>query len=157
MKRFQWRLQSVLDVKRKQEQLKRVELFELNDKIKTLQLRLTQQREILMNAINALARENPRQRLEKQGFFMTYTQRNDMMIQQLESDIQALTVQRDAKRNEVMELRKLTEGLDKLRTKAEQEFISEQEKQEQKAADEMTTYRVANDRLHTQTVESATA
>ncbi len=150
MKRFEWRLQSVLNVKQKQEQLKRAELFELNDMLKTLHSQLLKQKKMLADAIDELAQEEPRQRLEKQGLFMAHVKANDDMIKKLEHDIHNMTVQRDAKRHEVMELKKLTEGLDKLRSKAEREFVAEQEKLDQKASDEMTTYRFASDRLSQQ-------
>ena len=150
MKRFQWRLQSVLDVKQKQEQLKRTELFELNDTLKTLHAQMLEQKKMLADAIDELAHEEPKQRLEKQGLFMAHVKANDDMIKKLENDIHEMTIQRDAKRNEVMELKKLTEGLDKLRSNAEREFVAEQEKLDQKASDEMTTYRFASDRISRQ-------
>lgn len=148
MKRFTWRLQSVLDVKQKQQELKRAELFDLNEQLNTLQRQLLEQKKILADAIETLAKEDPAQRLERQVFFMTHVKANDEMIRKLESDLQAMTVQRDAKKDEVLELRKLTEGLDKLRAKAQQEFVAEQEKLEQKASDEMTTYRYAHQRMN---------
>lgn len=153
MKRFKWRLQSVLEVKKKQEQLKRVELFELTEKLDQLRGELVRQKKILSDSIDNLAKESPKSRLEKQGFFMTHAKANDEVIRGIGTSINEMEIQREEKIAEVMELKKITEGLSKLRAKAEREFVVEQEKLEQKESDEMTTCRFAQKRINQSNVE----
>ena len=78
---------------------------------------------------------------------MAQTKTNDELILKLEQDINELRSKRQQTMDEVIELKTITEGLSKLRTKAKQEFLAEQDKQQQADADEMTTYRFAVDRL----------
>ncbi|MHC4551846.1 MAG: flagellar export protein FliJ [Planctomycetota bacterium] len=144
---FQWRLQSVLDIKEKQEQLKRAELAEIDKQIIETQNEIKRQRKIIADLLNELERQDPKTRMQKQGFMMAQTKTNDDFILKLEQDINQLRTKRKQAMDEVLELKKVTEGLSKLRTKSEQEFISELDKQEQKGADEMTSYRFAVDRL----------
>ncbi len=142
--RFQWRLQSVLDVREKQEQLKRAELAELTVQRDRTEAELIRCRQALSELMADLANEQPKTRLEKQPFVMARASADDAVIKQLETNLALLGQQCEEKRAEVIELKKLVEGLSKLRDKAEQEFIAEQNKQLQAAADEITTYRFAN-------------
>ena len=153
MKRFQWRLQSVLDVKEKQEQLKRAELSEIDKQLYDVKNEIQRQKRIVTDLLNDLEKQDAKTRLQRQGFIMAQIKTNDELILKLERDINALRTRRQLAMDEVLELKKITEGLSKLRTKARQEFIAEQEKLEQNAADEMTTCRFAMDRLDQKTLE----
>lgn len=153
MKRFKWRLQSVLDVKEKQERLKRAELFELTRKLDQMNDELSCQKRILSDLLSDLSKEVPKSRLEKQVFFMTHVKANDEVIRKMQSSIKELQLQREQKMIEVMEFKKLTQGLNQLRDKAERQFVAEQEKLEQKISDEMTTCRFALERINQVKIE----
>lgn len=157
MKRFQWRLQSVLDVKEKQEQLKRAELSQLDRQLEQFNRELNRQQRIVADLIDSLQAEDARTRMEKQGFIMAHITANDELILKLQDDINALRTRRKEAMDEVLELKKLTEGLSKLRSKAAREFAAEQEKRDQQASDEITTYRFARQRLDEQVVENTGA
>ena len=66
MKRFVWRLQRVLDIKKKEEQKARAELFELTQELAQLRGELLTRKKILEQIINGLNGENPGKRLGKQ-------------------------------------------------------------------------------------------
>lgn len=139
MKRFVWRLQRVLDIKKKEEQKKRAELLELTEKVAQTRGELLTQQKILEDIINALTGENPKKRLSKQEFFLRYSAMSDEQIKKLKNNLSELESQQREKIAEVLRIRRFKEGLEKLRIEAKIQFIKEQEKLEQKQLDEGAT------------------
>lgn len=139
MKRFVWRLQRVLDIKTKEEQAKRAELFELTEKLAETQGELLRQKRILEDIISDITGQNPQKRLGKQEFFLRYSAINDEQIKKLKNKVAELESQQREKIVEVLKVRRFKEGLEKLRAKAKAQFIKEQEKLEQKELDEGAT------------------
>ena len=139
MKRFVWRLQRVLDIKTRQEQVKRAELLAITEKLAQTRSELLLQKRILKNIIDNITAEKPKRRLGKQEFFLKCSTTTDELIKKLESKLNKLESQQKEKIVEVLKVKRFKEGLEKLRTEAKTRFIKEQEKLEQKEADEMTT------------------
>ena len=139
MKRFVWRLQRVLDIRKKEEQKVRVELLELTERLAQTRGELLAQRQVLENIINGLIGENPDKRLGKQEFFLRYSAATDEQIKKLEDKVNELELQQRDKIAEVLKLKKFIEGMEKLRTEAKMRFIAEQEKLEQNQFDERAT------------------
>jgi len=137
MKRFVWRLQRVLDIKAKEEQIKKIELLKLTEKLTQKQSELLAQRRILQDIINGLAEKDPQKRLSEQELFLKHSTTDDEQIRKLEDQISRLESQQRETIAEVLKLRRFREGLDKLRAQAKANFIKEQEKLEQKELDEM--------------------
>jgi flagellar FliJ protein len=138
MKRFVWRLQRVLDIRRKEEQIKRAELLEITEKLAHARSELLIRKRMLKDMIDSLTEEHPRSRLGKQEFFLKCSAATDELINKLESKVNELKTQQKAKIAEVLKVKRFTEGLKKLRVEAKTQFIKEQERLEQKDADEMT-------------------
>jgi flagellar biosynthesis chaperone FliJ len=138
MKRFVWRLQRVLDIRRKEEQTKRAELLEITEKLAHARGELLIRKRMLKDMIDSLTEEHPRSRLGKQEFFLKCSTINDELINKLESKINELETRQKEKIAEVLKVKRFTEGLKKLRVEAKTQFITEQERLEQKDADEMT-------------------
>ncbi len=139
MKRFVWRLQRVLDIRRKEEQKARAELLELTEKLAQARGELLMQRKMLEDIINGLTGENPKKRLGKQEFFLKFSAASDEKIKRLEDKVSELESQQRDKIAEVLKLRRFKEGLEKVRTETKMQFIKEQEKLEQKQLDEGAT------------------
>jgi len=139
MKRFVWRLQRVLDIKKKEEQKTRAELLELTEKIAKKRGELIMQRKIVEDIIAGLTSENPKKRLGKQEFFLRYSATSDEQIKKLKDKISRLESQQREKIAEVLKVRRFKEGLEKLRAEAKIQFVKEQEKLEQKELDEGAT------------------
>ena len=139
MKRFAWRLQRVLDIKGKEEQIKRAELLGVTEKLAQTRGGLAMQKRLLKNIIDGLTEEHPGKRLANQALFLKSSATNDALIKKLESRIRQLEIQQKEKIAEVLKVRRFKEGLEKLRVEAKSQFIREQEKIEQKEADEMVT------------------
>ena len=139
MKRFVWRLQRVLEIKRKAEQVKRAELLELTERLAQVRGELLIQKKILENIISDIAGREPKMRLGQQAFFLKRARINDELIKRLKENERELAALQREKIVEVLRLKRFTEGLERLREKAKMQFIREQEKLEQKELDEATT------------------
>ncbi|UCE49058.1 MAG: hypothetical protein JSW47_02735 [Phycisphaerales bacterium] len=136
MKRFKWRLERVLDIKTKQEQKERAELLELTERLAERRAELLMRQKMLKDVIRGLAQADPKQRLSEQEFFLRHAATSDEEIEKLMNQVSELESQQKKKIAEVLEIRRLKEGLEKLRAEAKRRFIEEQEKLEQKALDE---------------------
>jgi flagellar biosynthesis chaperone FliJ len=143
MKRFIWRLQRVLDIKTKEEQIKRAELLELSEKLAEARGELLMRQRILEDIISDITRKNPRKRLGEQEFFLKYSVTNDEQIRELKNRVNELESQQRKKIAELLRVRRFKKGLEKLRAEAKRRFISEQEKIEQKELDEGAAIRFA--------------
>ena len=136
MRRFVWRLQRVLDIKEKEEQKNRAELFGLAEKLAETRGQLLTRQKMLKDIISGLAGENPKLRLSKQEFFLKFSATSDEQIKKLKENIRMLELQQREKVAEVLKVRRFKQGLEKLREEAKRQFIAEQEKLEQKESDE---------------------
>lgn len=139
MKRFVWRLQKVLDIKTRQEQLRRTELFRLAEELAQKRTELLMHQRILQDIMADIARDASPRRLGAQEFFLRHTAADDAQIRGLRDQIAELEVRQQQKMAEVLAARRFKEGLEKLRAQAQEEFIKEQEKLEQKESDDRTT------------------
>jgi len=145
MKRFVWRLQRVLEIRTKEEQIKKTELLKLTQKLTEKRSELLIQKRILNEIIVALAAMKPHKRLTEQELFLRYSTTTDDLIKQLEKQIRQLEIEQSDKIAEVLKLKRLREGLEKLREQAKANFMKEQEKLEQKELDEMAAIRFARE------------
>jgi flagellar FliJ protein len=139
MKRFVWRLQRVLDIRTKEEQKARAELFKLTEKLAETQSELMTWRKMLEEIINGLSVGNPKKRLGRQEFFLRYSAASDEQIKKLENMVKELELKQSEKIAEVLKLKRFKEGLEKLRVEAKMQFINEQEKLDQQQLDEGAT------------------
>ncbi len=139
MKRFVWRLQRVLEIKKKEGQKTRAELFELTERLAQARAGLLARQKMLESIIEGLTEENPKKRLGEQEFFLRYSTTSDEQIRKLKGKINELESQQREKIAEVLKVRRFKEGLEKLRVEAKIQFIKEQEKLEQKELDDGAT------------------
>jgi flagellar FliJ protein len=139
MKRFVWRLQRVLEIKKKEEQKVRAELFQLTENLAQTRGELFRWQKKLENIINGLTEENPKKRLGEQEFFLRYSATSDEQIKKLEEKKNKMESQQREKIAEVLKVKRFKEGMEKLRVEAKVQFIKEQEKLEQKEMDESAT------------------
>ena len=139
MKRFIWRLQRVLEIKKKEEQKARAELYELTGKLAQTRGELLVRQKMLESIIEGLTEGNPKKRLGEQEFFLRYSTTSDEKIRKLKDKINELESQQREKIAEVLKVRRFKEGMERLRVEAKIQFIKEQEKLEQKVLDEGAT------------------
>ncbi len=139
MKRFAWRLQRVLDIRKKEEQTRKAELLGITEKLAHAHGELLIQKTTLKNIIDGLTEEHPGRRLGKQEFFLKCSVTSDELIKKLESKANELEARQKEKIAQIIAVKRFRKGLEKLRAEAKTQFIKDQEKLEQKEADEMTT------------------
>jgi len=164
MKRFAWRLQKVLDVKSRQEQLKRTELFRITEQLAAKRGELLLRQRVLQDLLDEIKRHEFAQRLgppnakgdpkrdtsrlgtqgcvwgplNAQEFFLRCSTTDDEQIRRLQEDIATLGIRHKEKMAEVLAVRRFKEGLEKLREQAKEQYLREQEKAEQKESEERT-------------------
>jgi len=139
MKRFVWRLQRVLDVKTKEEQIKRTELFRLTEQLAAKRGESLMRRRILQDLLAEIQQGPSAERLNSQEFALRRAAVDDEHIRRLQEEIEALQIRHQEKTAEVLAARRFKEGLEKLREQAREEYIREQERLEQNELDENTT------------------
>jgi flagellar FliJ protein len=139
MKRFVWRLQKVLDIKAKEEQVRQMELFRLTETLAERQSELLLRQQTLREIMREITRDRSGQRLGTQEFFLKHAATNDRLIEELRVQIRELEIQRREKTEQVLAAKRFREGLEKLREEAKEQFIQEQEKLEQKEVEDRTT------------------
>lgn len=149
MKRFVWRLQKVLDIKSKEEQVKQMELFRLTETLAERQSELLMRQQVLREIMGQITRDKSSKRLGTQEFFLRHAATNDRFIEKLKEQIRQLEVQRKEKTAEVLAAKRFREGLEKLRDEAKEQFIQEQERLEQKEMDDQTTITFARNAIMT--------
>ncbi len=147
MKRFQWRLQRVLDIKQKEEQVKRAELVRITEQLSDTRVAVFLQKRILEDLMQALAEADSQDRIRQQALLMTYSAANDRKIKELEKTVVNLAARQQEKLAEILKLKQFNEGLEKLRTDAQEDYFKEQETLEQKMLDEASTSRFARQRM----------
>jgi flagellar biosynthesis chaperone FliJ len=139
MTRFVWRLQRVLDVRAKQEQIKRTELFRVTEELAARRSELLMRQRILQDLIRSVQRERTPERLNAQEFVLRQATTNDEQIRKTKEQIMDLEVRQKEKTSELLTVRRAREALERLRTEARERFLREQDKQEQKQQDDRTT------------------
>lgn len=139
MKRFVWRLQKVLDVRTKQEEIKRIELFRLTEALAAKQGELLMRQRALQDIIDSVSKDTSPDRLTSQEFVLRQAATNDEQIRKLKGQIAELETRQKEKTAELLAIRRSREGLERLRAEARAQFIQEQEKLEQRELDERST------------------
>ncbi len=136
MRRFVWRLQRVLDVRIKQEQVKRTELFCVIQALAEKRTELLLREQTLQEALSSVGAENSAQRLGEQEMALRYAAVNDEQIRLVREMIRGLEVRQKEKLAELLAVRQSREALERLREETRQRFMQEQETLEQKESDE---------------------
>ncbi len=136
MKRFVWRLQRVLDIKKIEEKTKEAELMRLTGTLAERQGELIMLRRSLAELAAQISKKAGAERLKEQEHFLRWSAAADEKVKGLEKEIAELTAAQKEKIAEVVKARRFREGLEKLREKAKGQFVKEAERLEQKELDE---------------------
>jgi len=139
MSRFVWRLQRLLDVKIKQEDVKRSELVAITEQAAVVRGRIMLKKTMLRQSLADLETLGFSQRLKKQELFLRYSHVFDAEIRALQEQSRQLERRRRMKIDEVLEIRRFRKGLERLRQKAKARFIEEELRLQQKQLDENIT------------------
>jgi len=144
----------VLDIREKEEQLKRAELIATTEKLSDARAQLFIQKRILENLIEEISGLTPDKRILEQEFLLKNTAKSDEIIKNLGKIVEELAIEQKKKIAELLQVRKTKEALEKLKEKARQEYIKEQEKLEQKELDESSTISFSRKKMSENAVNS---
>ena len=150
MRQFKWRLQRVLEIRTKEEQIKRSELMKVTEKLSQTRAELLIKKQILKDTIEQI-KKHRRDEVLKIGsglindkeIFLRYSDVNGRMIKNIESRIQNLEKMQQKKIAEIINLKKAKEGLEKLKARDKEKYIKEAEKLEQKEIDDQAGIKFA--------------
>jgi flagellar biosynthesis chaperone FliJ len=143
MAKFVWRLQRVLDVKKKQEQATRMELLHLTEQMAQARCQLMMRQQALKTMLESVARASSHERMCKQALAMDFAKGSQARIKALEEKVEAVQAQKKAKTEVLLILKQASEGLERLRTHAEHRFMKDLDRKEQKMADELSLLKYA--------------
>lgn len=136
MKRFHWRLQRVLDVKQKAEKAKSAQLLKITEMLAEARAGIMMERNKLRRAQEELMAQPQMQRLTQQPMFLRYTEENDRRIAHLERHVMELEQRKHEVAQEVIELKRAKEAMEKLKEEDRERFVKEQDKLMQKEDDD---------------------
>ena len=136
MKKFEWRLQRLLDLKVKQENALRGELVAITEKAVALKGRIMMQKSALRQALAELEERQLQSGLYDRQIFFEFVHVTDSKIKALELEMAETEKMRREKIIEIIKMRKFRKGLEKLRAQAKLEFLTEQNKLEQSEMDD---------------------
>ncbi|MCK4887411.1 MAG: hypothetical protein KAS96_08490 [Planctomycetes bacterium] len=143
MKKFAWRLQRLLDIKNIEEKCKTMELAKVTKILEETEMMIIKHKRMLEQIISEISQKNTDDRLRIQEFFMKYSSGSDEIIKKLIQKMAELQDKRKKKLEELIEVKRYREGLEKLREQAKTKFTQEQEKQYQKQLDDDAGMRIA--------------
>ena len=139
MKKFKWRLQRLFDLKVKQEDVMRTELVSITEQAVALRGRIMLRKTALRQMLAKLKKKDAKKRMQEQQLVLKYIHVTDKEIEALGMKLIELEKLRREKIKQIMKIRKLRKGLEKLRDNAKADFIKELEKFEQNELDDNTT------------------
>lgn len=148
MKKFVWRAQKVLDVRKIEEQRKKNELLKVMENLTNTVSLFVAKKALLREMLEKLNTQDLSKNFEQRRMFFRHLSVNDSAIEQLKQEIAKLEEQQKEKIAEFLKIRQYSQGLEKLREQAKEKFYFEQEKIEQKQADEDTVMKYARAKVN---------
>jgi flagellar biosynthesis chaperone FliJ len=136
MKRFAWPLQRLLEVTCQREAAMRTEFLVATRRVATLRHEMLARSSAVRNLLEALAAQNPSQRLAVQEAFMKASPAEHRAMAKLASDLKAAQDNLSHKRWELLRIRASRKSLERLRGEALARHVREQLRLEQKQFDE---------------------
>ena len=136
MRRFQWPLQRVLDVRIQQEHAMRPELVRISQEIAGVHREMFARQASLRSVLSELGDLPVEKRMPQQQEFMRNSEMEKMQMDRLRGELKGLQDMRQEKISELNKLRMARETLEKLREKARLKHNMVMRKLEQKELDE---------------------
>jgi flagellar export protein FliJ len=139
MNRFAWRLQRLLDLKVKQQDMLRAELMALSEQLAQLRARVMLHKAEIHGRLAELRELPADERPARQHLFLQFVQVLDDRIRRLEGAAAGLEEQREQKMKALLEIRQGQKSLEKLRERAKTLYHQQLQAAEQKETDETTS------------------
>jgi flagellar FliJ protein len=147
MKKFVWRLQRLLDIKTRQEELLRTELIALSEQTAAVRAEILMHKASIRSRLSRMRELDAAERIEQQRHFMQFAHVLDARIKSLNEKLAQLEEQRKEKISRLMDTRKERKSLEKLREKARDDYRKQWNQSEQKLTDETSGTSFARKRI----------
>jgi len=138
VKKFVWRLQRLLEIKQKQEQVLRSELVALTEQSVALRGQIMILKTQIRSQLAELKTLPADRRMQAQALYLEYVPVRDAEIGRLQEQWSRLEVQRREKLQQLLATQKFRKGLEQLRLRARMEYEQQMNREEQKMLDECT-------------------
>jgi flagellar FliJ protein len=138
MARFVWRLQRVLDLKHKEQDVLESQLMAIADEAMRVRRMIEATREKLATMLSEIGKKDAKERIAEQQFVIRYSSNTETAILQMRNELSAIESRKDEKMQEIIEIKKNIKGYEKLRDKAKIEFNAEEHRLEQNEMDDLT-------------------
>lgn len=136
MKRFQWRLQRLLDITEQREQVARAELFRIAQQILAVCQEIVERQTVVRMILADLAARDLIERLDDQTVVLTCSAAEQRVIERLRGQQSELEAERETRMSEFLRIRSTRRTLERLREEARQEHLRDEARREQKQFDE---------------------
>jgi flagellar FliJ protein len=136
MKKFVWRLQRLLDIKTRQEELLRTELIALTEQVAAVRVEILTNKASIRSKLSQMRMLDAAERLEQQRHFMQFAHVLDARIKSLNEKLAKLEELRKEQIRRILDIRKERKSLEKLREKAKSDYQKTYNQFEQKSTDE---------------------
>ena len=136
MKRFQWRLQRVLDITEQRERALRLELFALAHRIVAVKQEILLRRATVRGLLEDLGRRDLAERLGEQVIVLACAAVEERLLARLRARQEALEAARSAKTDQFLRVRGMRRTLERLRVEARAMYLRDLNRPEQTQLDE---------------------
>jgi flagellar biosynthesis chaperone FliJ len=145
MKKFVWRLQRVLELKARQEEMLKAELMLLGQKLASARFELLSRKNRRDTVLADVSSLEPARRLERQKTLFNDLSFLDEQIAKAQVSIRELESKRKTKMQEVLAARRFRMSLEKLRESAKDDYNVDFKRFEQDMLDETASMALARD------------
>ncbi len=143
---FRWRLDRVLEIKMKEEKAKQAELADIMYQLAQTRVQLLQKQRVLAGLLNEIKAKRPKDKLRSQQIFLESSEANDNMIRHIQKKVSQFEQEEARRTTELMEIKASIKKLQKIRQKAYDVFIAEQNRRQQNELDENFGLRIIRGR-----------
>jgi flagellar export protein FliJ len=134
--KFTWRLQRVLDVKQKQEDLQRIVLAGLSEHISRMREELSGRLKRMRQICEDIKKSKSHERIRQQQFTLQMLAFATEQLEKLRKELVELEIKKKAEIEKLLALRRYRLSLEKLRDMAKEQHLLEVKKFEQSATDD---------------------
>jgi flagellar export protein FliJ len=138
MKKHNWRLQRVLDVRIKQEEAKRAELLAVTHRLLLARQIVIAKQAMMRSILLDLSRKDAGTRMAEQPLVVKHMAFSEEELKKLKKQAEEIEIERKKKAEEMMEARRSRKAMEKLKEKSKTEYVKMVNMTEQKEMDELS-------------------
>jgi flagellar export protein FliJ len=147
MKKHNWRLQRVFDVRVKQEEARKAELLAVTHRLLAARQAVIVKQAMMRSILLELSRKDAATRMAEQPTVMKHMAFSEEELNKLKKKAEEIEIERKQKSEEMMEARRARKAMEKLQEKSRAEYMKLANAIEQKELDELSGGRFVRNRI----------